>query len=220
MIFPIGDDNIEGGHKPIVAYSLLTINVLLFLYQVFIVSTSLDSFLTHYGIIPAEIMAGEDFFTFGTSIFLHAGIFHLLGNMMFLWIFGDNIEAIIGSAAFLAYYIVGGLLASVVHILIDPSSTLPTVGASGAISALMGTYLVMFPKSRIKMLVIFWKFYIPAFLFLGFWFVQQLMSGLGSIGLGGEEAGGVAWWAHIGGFVYGIAIGFLFKKRYKICHRV
>lgn len=215
MIFPIGDDNIVGGHKPLVSYTLIAVNVAIFVFQLTLLQV--DGFLTHYGVLPGEIVQGQDLFTLMTSMFLHGGLMHLLGNMLFLWIFADNIEAVIGSTLFLAFYTVGGLFASAVHIFTDMNSMIPTVGASGAISAVMGAYLVMFPKSRIKMVfIIFFKtFHLPAIAFLGLWFAQQLLSGVGSYAPDtAAEGGGVAWWAHIGGFVYGLVLGWIFKKRY------
>ncbi len=216
MFFPIGDDNIQGGYKPILSYTFLGLNVLVFIYQITKSLEQIRFMHSEYGIIPLEISEGEDLFTLLTSMFLHGDLMHLGGNMLFLWIFADNIEAIIGTAFFGLYYILGGLFAAVVHVYIDPMSTIPTIGASGAISAVMGTYLVMFPKSRIKMIFLLMfrrPFFISAILFLGLWFGQQLLSGIGTVGAT-EESGGVAWWAHIGGFVYGVGAGFLFKKLY------
>ncbi len=217
MIFPIGDDNIVGGHRPIVSYAFIIINVCIFLYQITLGADGCAAFLNTYGTIPNEITNGQDLFTLITSMFLHGGWMHIIGNMLFLWIFADNIEAIIGSGLFFLFYVLGGLFASASHIITDPDSMIPTVGASGAISAVMGTYLVMFPKSRIKIIfVLFFKtFYMSALLFLGFWFVQQVFSGVGSIApQTAEEGGGVAWWAHIGGFVYGIVLGLMIKKHF------
>jgi len=217
MLFPIGDDNISGGHKPYVTYAFLVVNILIFIFQITLGAQGITDFLNTYGGIPAELSSGDDMFTLITSMFLHGGWMHIVGNMLFLWIFADNIEAIIGNVPFLMFYLIGGLFASTAHIITDPDSMIPVVGASGAISAVMGTYMVLFPKSRIKMIfvVFFSTFYLPAFVFLGFWFVQQLFCGVGSITtFGGEGGGGVAWWAHIGGFVYGVAAGFLIKKFY------
>lgn len=213
MIFPIGDDNIVGGHKPLVSYSFILINIAVFLYEVSL-GTSVEGFLHTYGTIPNEIRTGQDLYTLFTSMFLHGGWMHLIGNMIFLWIFADNIEAIIGSWAFALFYLIGGLFASGIHVLADSYSMIPSVGASGAISAVMGTYLVLFPKSRIKLffIIFFSRFELPAVIFLGFWFVQQLFNGMGTINV--EQSGGVAWWAHIGGFVYGLLAGFIIKSRY------
>lgn len=216
MIFPIGDDNIIGGHKPLVAYTLLAINVAIFIFQITLEVDQIEFLLTDFGIIPQEISQGQDLYAIMTSMFLHGGLMHLLGNMLFLWIFADNIEAIIGSKFFLLFYLIGGIFAALVHVYTDPASVIPTVGASGAISAVMGAYLVMFPKSRIKMTILLFKnFHIPAIAFLGLWFVQQLFSGVGTYAPEtAEAAGGVAWWAHIGGFVYGLVLGWIFKQRF------
>ncbi len=214
MIFPIGDDQVQGGAKPIFSYLFIGINVLVFLYQATL-QPDCSEFVKHYGAIPDEIVNGQDYFTLLTSMFLHGGWMHLIGNMMFLWVFADNIEATIGNARFVLFYLMGGLAASAAHIFFNLDSTIPAVGASGAISAVLGAYIVMFPKSKIKILVIYFfqSFKVAAIWFLGFWIAQQLFSGFAS--LGPETAGsggGVAWWAHIGGFVFGVLAGFLFKN--------
>ena len=209
MIFPIGDDNIEGGHKPFVSYSLIVINVVVYLIEIQLG----ESFVNKYAVTPVDVVQGDGLYTLLTSIFLHGDLMHLLGNMLFLWIFADNIEAIIGNFNFLMFYLIGGLMASGAHILTDAHSIIPTLGASGAISAVMGAYMIMFPKSRVKMIFIlfFKKFHIPAFLFLIIWFVQQLYSGIGT--WSNSSTGGVAWWAHIGGFVFGVIVGYFLKAR-------
>ncbi len=212
MIIPIGDENVKGGAKPIFAYSFIVINILIFIFQASLGVEGYQALLTDFGAIPNEIINREDLHTLLTSIFLHGDILHLAGNMLFLWLFADNIEANAGNLHFLIFYLLGGFVASMSQILIDPSSNLPTVGASGAISAVMGAYIVCFPKSKIKMLfLIFFKtFYIPAILFLGFWFGQQIFSSIASAP--DAETGGVAWWAHIGGFVFGVLYAFIFFK--------
>lgn len=212
MIFPIGDDQVEGGSKPIICYSFIAFNVLIFLYEVSL-GPALGSFVMEYGSIPEEITSGEDYFTLFTSMFLHGGWMHLIGNMLFLWVFGDNIEATIGNVLFFLFYIAGGLAAHVGHIMTNPVSIIPTVGASGAISAVLGAYMVMYPRSKIKVLVVifFRSFYMAAIIFLGLWILQQFISGFGALGTQTSETAGVAWWAHIGGFVFGIVAGFLFK---------
>jgi len=230
MIFPIGDDQVIGGYKPYFSYSFIVLNVLLFFVQLSVPG----NLICEWGSIPNEIVAGDDWFTLFSSMFMHGGWMHLIGNMLFLWVFADNIEATIGNFNFLAFYILGGLAASVAHIYFsvggDPgiscctvcgpieclgeipacNGSIPTVGASGAISAVMGAYLVMFPKSRVKMMVLvfFRSFYIPAFLFLGFWIGQQLLSGFASLDPTAASSG-TAWWAHIGGFVFGVVLGFI-----------
>lgn len=214
MLFPIGDDQLKGSHKPIVSYSLIATNVLCYFLQNTDPTGSL--YVVDFGSIPAEISHGVDIHNLLTSMFMHGGFMHLLGNMMFLWVFADNIESVIGSAKFLLFYLLGGLVASFAQVALAMDSQVPCVGASGAIAAVMGAYLVMFPKSRIKMLfvVTFSSFYIPALAFLGFWILQQVLSGMGALqmfGGGGADGGGVAYWAHIGGFVAGLAGGFLFR---------
>jgi len=214
MIFPIGDDNMQGGFKPIFSYFFIGLNVLVFLYQVTL-QPDCSAFVNHYGTIPAEIVNGQDYFTLLTSMFLHGGWMHLLGNMMFLWVFADNIEATVGNARFVLFYLMGGLAASAAHIFFNMGSNIPAVGASGAISAVLGAYIVMFPQSKIKVFVayIFSSFHMAAVWFLGLWIGQQLISGIGEL-LPSQVAGsggGVAWWAHIGGFVFGVLAGFLFK---------
>jgi len=209
MVFPIGDTQVKGGYKPIFAYSFIAINVLIFFYEVSL-GKGINVFLHTYGSIPSEIMAGQDLYTLFTCMFLHGGWMHLIGNMMFLWVFGDNIEATIGSFKFVIFYLLGGLAASFTHIFFDAGSNIPSVGASGAIAAILGAYLVMFPKSIIQVWALFMRFKMPALAFLGLWFAQQLVAGFGEIGSTADTVG-VAWWAHIGGFVFGLVAGFLFK---------
>ncbi len=225
MIFPIGDDQVKGGSYPAVSYSFIIINVVVFILQL-----NNDMFTYGYSAIPFEIMNNVDlvdpvqnvpqapgpfpiYITLLSSMFMHGGWMHLIGNMVFLWVFGDNIESTIGSVKFAIFYILGGLAASAGHIGFNLGSVIPSLGASGAIAAVMGAYLVMFPKSRIKMLILvfFRTFKIPAFVFLGFWILQQLYSGVGTIM--SSNATGVAWWAHIGGFAFGVLAGFLFKNK-------
>ena len=216
MIFPIGDEQIQGGHKPIVSYTLIGLNVLVFLFQVTMPAGQQQAFVFDFGAIPQEIVQGQDMYTLLTSMFMHGGWMHLIGNMLFLWVFADNIEAKIGSINFLAFYMLGGLAASVAHIIFNLSSPIPAVGASGAISAVLGAYLMMFPKSKIKVFVayIFRTFHMPALYFLGFWGVQQIVNGFITIIPSNQTAhtAGVAWWAHIGGFLFGIILGYFAKE--------
>ncbi len=221
MFFPIGDDNVKGGYKPVFTYSLILINVLIFLFEISLPHESAENFVIHFGNIPEELLSGQDVFTVFTSMFLHGGWMHLIGNMLFLWVFADNIEAVIGTFNFILFYILGGITATMIHAFFNPYSEIPVVGASGAISAVMGAYLVMFPASRIRVFIIFLftSAYVPALLFLGIWIVQQIFAGIGSLGLGTEEQGGVAWWAHIGGFLFGAIVGFLARKNYSKRYR-
>lgn len=212
MLFPIGDDQIKGGHFPLFSYAFILFNIVIFWYQFTLPVEQIEAFVFEYGSIPAETMRGEDWHTLFTSMFLHGGIMHLVGNMLFLWVFADNIEASVGNFKFLVFYLLGGLVAHAAHIYFNPNSVIPTVGASGAISAVMGAYLVMFPSSRVKMLFIVFVFRIPAILFLGFWIVQQWLSGMAALETATTETTGVAWWAHIGGFVFGVLAGFYFRN--------
>lgn len=209
MLFPIGDDNIKGGHFPLFSYGLIALNVLAFIYQG-MQGAQQEAFLYQYGAIPAAIVHGEQWHTLLTSMFLHGGLGHLLGNMLFLWIFADNIEATIGSRRFLIFYLLAGLAAQAGHIYFDPYSTVPTIGASGAISGVMGAYMVMYPASRVRVLFLIFPFYLPAFLFLGIWIYLQFQSGMGVLEQS-VEGGGIAYWAHIGGFVFGLFAGWYYR---------
>jgi len=234
-MFPIGDDNVVGGHKPYFSYGFIALNVIIFFIQL----STPGNLVCDFATIPNDIAAGKNYYTIITSMFLHGGWMHLLGNMLFIWIFADNIEATIGSFKFVIFYLLGGIAGSVGHLffeaggaelvqnccMICPGSnecetacpgSVPSLGASGAISAVLGAYLVMYPKSKIKIWAFFITFRWPAFIFLALWFAEQLISCLGS--LGPSTGGGVAWWAHIGGFVFGLACGFLFKgeSNYKL----
>lgn len=220
MIFPIGDEQVQGGHKPLLAYILIGINVLVFFLQLSIPPGEQQAFVNTYGMIPAEVRQGLDLHTLLTNMFLHGGWMHLIGNMLFLWVFGDNIEAVIGKFWFLVFYLFGGLAASAAHIAFNLHSTVPAVGASGAISAVLGAYLVMFPASRVKVwvLYIFRSFNIPAIFFLGIWGLQQFINGFISIIPNSAYTTSVAWWAHIGGFVFGIVAGYFIRRHYDTVH--
>jgi membrane associated rhomboid family serine protease len=215
MFFPIGDVNLTRGTKPFLTYILIAINVAVFLWEFSMSPQVQNNFVYDYGAIPLEITHGLDLYTLITNIFLHGSWFHLLGNMLFLWVFGDNIEATLGYGKFIIFYIGGGLVASLTHIVFNPSSQVPCVGASGAIAACLGAYLIMFPKSQIKVLFIllFTTFRVPAIFFLGFWIVQNLFSGIGSLNAATIDSSGVAYWAHIGGFAFGILVGFTNKRK-------
>ncbi len=215
MLFPIGDDQIVGGYKPYFSYGLIVINTLIFIYEVSLNQQGQNTFAYTYGTIPDHITHGSDYYTLLTNMFLHGGWMHLIGNMVFLWVFADNIEATIGSIPFILFYLFGGVFASLAHVFSDMDSQIVSLGASGAIAAVLGAYLVMFPKSKVKMIFLLFMntFKIPAYIFLGIWFVQQIFSGVGQWG-DTSETGGVAWWAHIGGFVFGIIGGYFAKQSY------
>jgi len=215
MLFPIGDEQVRGGHFPLFSYGFIALNVAIFLFQVNLPPGQLNAFINDYGSIPAETIEGQDLFTLFTSMFLHGGWMHLIGNMLFLWVFADNIEATIGNFRFLIFYILGGLAAHAAHIYFNWGSPVPTVGASGAIAAVMGAYLVMFPASRVRMLFFIFTFRIPAFVFLGFWIWQQWMSGTAALQIETAQSQGVAWWAHIGGFAFGLVMGIFYRMRFR-----
>lgn len=217
MIFPIGDEQVQGGHKPFFSYLLIGINILVFLIQVTMPPGLQQGFVMEYGVIPKEIVHGQDYFTLLTNMFLHGGWMHLVGNMLFLWVFADNIEAVIGKLPFILFYLGGGIAASSAHIFFNADSTIPAIGASGAISAVLGAYLVMFPASKIKVFVLFLfrSYYMPALFFLGIWGVQQFINGFISIVPSSAYTSSVAWWAHIGGFVFGLIAGYVIRRRFE-----
>jgi membrane associated rhomboid family serine protease len=186
-------------------------------------SPELDAFLTTWGVVPADLSAawaaGEvlsiESATLVTSQFLHGGWLHILGNLLFLWIFGNNIEDRFGHVPFLAFYLTAGVVAGLAQVAIDPASTIPTIGASGAIAGTLGAYLVLFPRARITSLVFLGFFYqlidVPAVVVLVFWFVLQLIDAVASLGVT-SSAGGVAFFAHVGGFVFGAVVAFLVAR--------
>ncbi len=199
--------------KPYVTISLIGVNVAVFLYELSLDHFSLNHFIALYALIPGRFHLGALL----TSMFLHGGWLHLIGNMWFLWIYGDNIEDALGHAKYLVFYLLCGFAAGLVQLLPDPGSRLPTLGASGAIAGVMGAYLIKFPRSRIVTLVPIFFFLttveIPASMMLIYWFAIQFFSGVGSIGSARVSQGGVAWFAHIGGFLAGMALIYLMRPR-------
>ncbi len=215
-MIPIRDE-IKTHRTPIVNYVLILINVAVFLWTCFF-NANPDAVYSEFALFPYKIQQGLDVGDMRdilTSMFLHAGWFHLLGNMLYLWIFGDNIEDRLGHLRYLLFYLAGGVFAAFAHYFTNPYSTIPTVGASGAIAAVLGAYLVIYPQSRIYTFIPIGFFarltLVPAVVVLTLWFIMQLFSGVGSLGLGDQV--GTAYWAHIGGFVFGLLIGLFFKKR-------
>lgn len=202
-------------HFPVVTVGLIAVNVLAFLYQVSLDEFSLNHFVAEYGLVPRRLQLTD----LVTNIFLHGGWWHLIGNLWFLWIYGDNIEDILGRGKFLLFYVLCGVAAGLVHVLFNLDSRVPTIGASGAIAGIMGAYLVKFPHSRIVTLVpviiFFTTMEIPAWLILLYWFVLQFFSGVGTIGQSHLNQGGVAWFAHVGGFLAGIALIYLLRPQAK-----
>lgn len=206
-MFPIRDHN-PSGRTPYVTYTLLVINVIIF--AAFNLSLGegreLNQFFYSWGMVPAHISNGQDYYTLVTSQFLHGGIMHIGGNMLFLWIFGDNMEDEMGHFGFLLFYLASGVAAALAQWIVEPSSTVVTIGASGAIAGVMGGYLLLFPKAKVDILLILIVFFriipIPAWLMLGLWFLLQVGNGVAS----DPDLGGVAYWAHAGGFVVGLLL--------------
>ena len=209
-MFPISDV-IPSRTTPFVTVALIAINALVFLYQLTLRDIALELFVGTYALIPAWFSWTALF----TSQFLHAGWLHAIGNMLYLWIFGDNVEDRLGHGPFLLFYLGSGAAAALLQTLFNPFSNVPMVGASGAIAGVMGAYFVLYPHSRVLtavFLVIFFDIVeIPAIFFLGIWFLMQLLSGVGSLGANTAAGGGTAFWAHIGGFVVGAAIGVVLR---------
>ena len=213
MLFPIWDDKIQKTWvTPWVSYTLIVINVLVFFHQASLSPDEFQAFVMSFGTIPKMIMSGDNLNSLFTNMFLHGWWMHLIGNMMFLRIFGDNIEARMWNIKFLIFYVLGGLAASFAHIVLNVWSTIPAVGASGAISAVLWAYLVMYPKSRIKMIYVYHMriFYLSALQFLWYWIVLQIVSGVGAIWATGW---GTARWAHIWWFVFGTLIWWIYGKQ-------
>ena len=197
-------------------------NVIVFLFELSL-GKGLNEFIFSFGVIPARFIADVNdmridlatFFPFFSSMFLHGGWMHMIGNMWFLYIFGDNVEDQFGHGKYILFYISAGLVAAATQVFIGPDSNVPMVGASGAIAGVLGAYVFMFPGAKVSTLIPFFGFFqiiqLPAFIVLGFWFVMQIFSGVMVLGIAGD-AGGVAWWAHIGGFAVG-ALLFPFLRR-------
>jgi membrane associated rhomboid family serine protease len=216
-MFPVGDTNVRGASLPIVSWLFIALNALVFVYQLSLSEAGLQQFFLQFGVVPSLVQDGENMLSLLTSMFMHGGWAHILGNMAFLFVFGDNIEAVLGKIWYAIFYLVGGLAASLAHIFFNLGSDIPSLGASGAIAAVMGAYAVMFPGARVKMLI-FLGFragitQVRALVFLGIWFLSQLLSGVASLGPQTAQTSGVAFWAHIGGFVFGLVVGVLFRGR-------
>ncbi len=198
-------DVIPSRTTPVVTVVLVAVNLLAFLYQSTLPLAEMESFVRRYGMVPAAFSWADVV----TSMFLHGGLAHLLGNLLSLWIFGDNIEDRLGHGRYLAFYLLTGAAAALAHLYADPSSAVPTIGASGAIAGVMGGYLVLYPHSRvITWLPPLFLVEVPAVLFLGLWFFLQVVSGVGNqlAAVPGEAVGGIAFWAHVGGFVVGVVL--------------
>jgi membrane associated rhomboid family serine protease len=220
-VIPLRDINTSDS-RPVVTFLLVILNIALFVYELSL-GRGVVNFLQEFGVVPVDIMNDrsgsliERARPLVTSIFLHGGWLHLIGNMLFLWVFGDNVEDRLGHVRFLLFYLVGGLAANLAHVWANSASTLPTIGASGAVAAVLGAYSYLFPGARVLALVPLGFFLqtmeIPAKLFLGLWFVMQFLLGATALAVSrSTSAGGVAWWAHIGGFVFGFLLVVIFYR--------
>jgi len=210
-MFPIGDDNTQRRTFPVVTFVLIGLNVLVFLIEL----SGGDQFIVDWAFIPARFAQNPEAnaVTIFSAMFMHGGWFHLFGNMLFLWIFGDNVEDRFGHLKFLIFYLLAGIAATFAQFAVSPGSGIPNVGASGAIAGVLGAYILLFPQSRVNVLLGQQIVAMPAFIVLGMWIALQLVSGVGTIGYTDESAdmGGIAYMAHIGGFVAGLAMTFLFR---------
>jgi membrane associated rhomboid family serine protease len=210
-------DQIPTRNVPVINYLLIAANVIVFIFQ-WLAGPYEETLVYQFALIPANFVSSlslGDITDIFTSMFMHAGLAHIGGNMLYLWIFGDNVEDSMGSGRYLLFYMVGGTVASLTHIITNPGSQIPTVGASGAIAAVLGAYLVLYPQSKVLTIIPLGFFLrmtlVPASIVLGLWFVLQFFSGVFS--LGGSDVGGVAFWAHIGGFVAGVVMAKLFARQ-------
>ncbi len=223
-MIPLRDEN-PAATAPVVTLALIALNCAAFLYEL-LLGSSLRPFMFQWGTVPLRLTlalqeggepAARAALPLATSMFLHGGWLHLVGNMWYLWIFGDNVEDRMGHVRFLLFYLAAGLVAGLLHVFFNPASRVPTVGASGAIAGVLGAYLVAFPRARIITLVPFFPFFqvmaLPAVLMLGLWFVYQFFSGALSLAWSAAGGGGVAWWAHVGGFAFGAVVAGLFGSR-------
>ncbi len=201
QFFPYKDENVSKT-KPIVTYALIAINAAVFAASL----ANFEGFIERYAFVPGAIVP----VTLLTAMFLHGGLGHLFGNMWYLFLFGDNVEDRLGKAKYIVFYLSSGLAATFVHWMTDPSSLVPTLGASGAISGVLGAYLVFYPHIKVHVASYYYSGTVPASAMIGFWFILQLI--LGTVSLVGGTASGIAFWAHIGGFAFGAAIAWLYKK--------
>ena len=208
-VIPLGDESRRPRHFPAVTTIIVIVNALVFVSEL----TGGEEFVMRWSEIPATIVAGHNWITILTAMFMHAGWMHIIGNMVFLWAFGPEIEDAMGRLRYVTFYLLSGLAASLAQIAVIPNSTIPNLGASGAIAGVMGAFLVTYPRDRIRALLLFgwWArvTFIPAALLIGFWFVMQLFDQVGAIAT--VETGGVAYAAHIGGFIFGMVTGRMFE---------
>jgi membrane associated rhomboid family serine protease len=208
-MLPIGDDNSGRRSTPIVTYALIAINVLVFLLEL----SAGDAFINEWAFVPTRFLNNPilESTTIFSAMFMHASWLHLGGNMLYLWIFGDNVEDNFGPVKFIIFYLLSGIGATLLQLFFSMNSSIPNLGASGAIAGVLGAYLIMFPRGRVNVLVGRFITQMNALIVIGFWFVLQLFSGVGSLDPAVADAGGVAYMAHVGGFVAGFLLSFIFR---------
>jgi membrane associated rhomboid family serine protease len=207
-VLPIGDDNSRRRTFPFVTYTLVALNAVVFLVE--LGQPDPQAYLSQWGATPSQISAGQSLATLVTSMFLHAGWAHLLGNMLFLVIFGDNVEDAFGHFKYLAFYLACGIAAALAQVVLAPGSRVPSVGASGAISGVLAAYVVMFGNNRVRVLLGFFPTVVPAYVMIGLWIVLQFVLGAASLGYT-QQSGGVAYGAHVGGFLCGLLLTFVLR---------
>jgi len=212
-------DTVPARSFPVVNWLLIAANIVLFFVELSL-GPDAEALTAALGVVPTRLLANPtlgQLATLVTSMFLHGGWLHLLGNMLALYIFGDNVEDRLGHGSYLIFYLVCGLAAGLTHVLFNPTSPVPSIGASGAISGVMGAYFLLFPTARvitlIPLFILPWIVEIPALIYIGFWFLSQLLNGTLEIVAGAQAYGGVAWWAHAGGFIAGLVLVGLFARR-------
>jgi len=212
-MIPIRDEN-PRRISPLITLTIIIANVMIFVYQLFLPREALGAFIQQYAAIPNLLIHGQNLHAIVTSMFLHGGVLHLAGNMLYLWIFGDNVESLCGHFRFLLFYLLCGFAAFLGHFITEPFSTVPMLGASGAISGVLGAYFLRFPRANVVVVIplfffIWPTFHVPAVIVLGLWFIYQIWNGISIPAVGG----GVAWFAHIGGFVAGLLLVRAFEQR-------
>ncbi len=211
-MFPIGDEHNGRVLTPFVNYTLIAINIAVFFYQISLGSEgAIQDFINRFGSIPQEILARQDLYTLLTSMFMHGGWAHIIGNMLFLWVFGDNIEDAFGHLGYLVFYLLTGLAASAAHILLNPGSPIPSVGASGAISGILGAYIIFFGGNAIRVLLGYFVTTVPAWMMIGLWAAQQFTATYGALAQTEQTTGGVAYGAHAGGFLAGLIVAVVLR---------
>lgn len=222
-MIPIRDDQPRFS-TPYITYFLITLNLVIFFFESQLDSRSIRSLFYHFGLVPAHVtgaLAGQHSFNpvevllpFLTSMFLHGGWAHVIGNMWFLWIFGDNIEDYLGHFKYIVFYLLSGIVAAGAQMMLTPHLDAPTVGASGAIAGVLGAYFILYPRARVLTWFFIFVFYVPAWAMLGYWFVLQFLSGAASSVVDAGQTGtGVAFWAHVGGFIAGVVLIKIFPER-------